>query len=497
MSLLNQWFQVDKEGLAQVLARDSISWVLFELLQNSWDERVKNVKVTLTPVPGRALAELEVDDDSPDGFVHLQHSWTLYANSSKKSNPSKRGRFNIGEKRVLALCDEARIFTTTGSVTFNPDGTRSVSMARKRPAGTLFRALIRMTREQCRQLEADALRVIPPAGVHTTFNGQVIPDRVPVAEFSLQLPTELASDDGALKRAKRIATIKLYEPQKGEEATLFEMGIPVVATGDRWHVDVGQKIPQNTDRDNVSPTYLQTLRVGVLNHMHDRLTQAEDATADWVRSAAGDDRVVAAAVGHVLDLRFGAERVGYDPTDVEANKLAVSEGYTVVTGGSLSAAEWQQAKRAGAITRAGLVTPSQPLNKEAAIPLRREEITEGMRTVAAFCQALANEVLDRSRIINVTFINNPNVSTLATFGAGHLTFNVGRLGRLFFDEPNFDEIVKLVIHEFGHDFSDDHLSRAYHDALCLLAARSIRVALTAPHLFATIPLPLAQAQEVA
>lgn len=497
MSLLNQWFQVDKEGLAQVLARGSISWILFELLQNSWDERVKNVKVTLTPVAGRALAELEVDDDSPDGFVHLQHSWTLYAHSGKKSNPTKRGRFNIGEKRVLALCDEARIFTTTGSVNFNPDGTRTVSTARKRPAGTLFRALIRITREECRQLEADALRVIPPAGVHTTFNGKVIPDRVPIATFSLELPTEIASADGALKRTKRVATIRLYEPAKGEEASLFEMGIPVVATGDRWHVDVGQKIPQNSDRDNVSPAYLQSIRVGVLNYMHDRLTRPEDATADWVRSATGDERVAAAAVGRVLDLRFGVARVSYDLSDVEANKLALSEGYTVVTGGSLSAAEWQQAKRAGVITRAGLVTPSQPLNKEAAIVVPPEEISEGMRTVAAFCQVFAQQVLDRSPRINVTFINNPNVSTLASFGSGHLTFNIGRLGRRFFDEPAFDEIIKLVIHEFGHDFSDDHLSRAYHDALCLIAARSIRVALTTPQLFATIPLPLVQVQEVA
>jgi hypothetical protein len=31
------------------------------------------------------------------------------------------------------------------------------------------------------------------------------------------------------------------------------MGIPVVETGDRWHVDVAQKVPLNFDRDNLPP----------------------------------------------------------------------------------------------------------------------------------------------------------------------------------------------------------------------------------------------------
>ena len=28
---------------------------------------------------------------------------------------------------------------------------------------------------------------------------------------------------------------------------------------------------------------------------------------------------------------------------------------------------------------------------------------------------------------------------------------------------------KLLIHEFGHQYSGDHLSEDYHEALCLLA----------------------------
>ena len=43
-----------------------------------------------------------------------------------------------------------------------------------------------------------------------------------------------------------------------------------------------------------------------------------------------------------------------------------------------------------------------------------------------------------------------------------------------------EEVDKLLIHEFGHQYSGDHLSEAYHEALCLLGARLKKLALTKP-----------------
>lgn len=37
----------------------------------------------------------------------------MFAESAKKSNPKLRGRFNVGDKMVLALCDKASITSTT------------------------------------------------------------------------------------------------------------------------------------------------------------------------------------------------------------------------------------------------------------------------------------------------------------------------------------------------------------------------------------------------
>ena len=128
-----------------------------------------------------------------------------------------------------------------------------------------------------------------------------------------------------LRKTTRRTQVYVYEPLSGETATLYEMGIPVVETGDRYHVDVQQKVPLNMDRDNVTPAYLRAIRVAVLNATHhDRLDDANSTT--WVREACSDERVETEAVKTAMTLRFGDNAVRYDPSDPEANKRSVAEG---------------------------------------------------------------------------------------------------------------------------------------------------------------------------
>ncbi|MBI2806517.1 MAG: hypothetical protein HYX68_16165 [Planctomycetes bacterium] len=63
---------------------------------------------------------------------------------------------------------------------------------------------------------------------------------------------------------------------------------------------------------------------------------------------------------------------------------------------------------------------------------------------------------------------------------GELTFNLRCLGRRWFDQGATEEVDRPVIHEFGHHFSGDHLSEAYHEALCLLGAKLKRLAMEKP-----------------
>ena len=76
------WFSVDTDGLAQLLERRGREFIVYELIQNSWDQNAAQVKVSLAPIAGRkGVAHLVVADDDPDGFADLRHAYTLYAPS--------------------------------------------------------------------------------------------------------------------------------------------------------------------------------------------------------------------------------------------------------------------------------------------------------------------------------------------------------------------------------------------------------------------------------
>jgi hypothetical protein len=103
-------FEVDRRGLAQILERRGKGFVLPELIQNALDEDVRRVTVTLEPVKGRSVARVQVEDDSPVGFRDLVDAFTLFAPSYKKDIATARGRFNVGEKLVVAERDRGALY---------------------------------------------------------------------------------------------------------------------------------------------------------------------------------------------------------------------------------------------------------------------------------------------------------------------------------------------------------------------------------------------------
>src|SRR5271157_4378003 len=115
----NNWFSVDRVGLGKQAEEQSKGRLIGELVQNALDEGgVTQIAVTLALVPGRPLADLTVEDDSPEGFRNLADAYTMFATSYKRTNPEQRGQFNIGEKMVLAVCESASISTTKGTILF-------------------------------------------------------------------------------------------------------------------------------------------------------------------------------------------------------------------------------------------------------------------------------------------------------------------------------------------------------------------------------------------
>ncbi len=482
------WFEVDKEGLAKLLERKGKEFVLYELIQNSWDTAAKSVEVTLKPNGGeyrgqaiRGYAELVVVDDHPDGWKDLAHAWTLFAESNKKGDAEKRGRFNLGEKLVLSLCRTARIETVTGGVAF--DATGRHTFRSKRTSGSSFTALVRMNQDELAAMTAAVFKLIPPPGVSTCFNGTNLPARTPLRRIEATLPTEIADADGILRRTARKTVVEVYAPNEGETPSIYEMGIPVVETGDKWHYNIFQKVPLNADRDNVTPAYLREVRTLVLNEMYREVTK-EDATESWVRDASEDEDVSPAAIEHVVTQRFGEKRVIFDPSDPEGTKLAVARGYTVIAPGSLSHDEWANVKRHEAALPAGQVTPSPKPFPPDGKPLKIvpfEKYSDGMKCVSDYAEELLEKLLGCP--VEVTIASEVTWPYSAVYGSGHLTFNLGRLGREWFDDGPCETVDRLLLHEGAHSYSSDHLSSEFHDAICKLGAKLAQLAIYEPEFF--------------
>lgn len=494
------WFDVDRKGLAALMAARPKVWILHELIQNALDcKDTTKVEIDMVPVERRSLVNLTVVDDEPEGFRDLAHAYTMFAPSEKKTDPGRRGRFNIGEKLVLSLCDFARITSTKGTVVFGPEG-RTVSKRRRR-AGTAFEASLRMTREECQTALHDVFQVLPPSRVSITINGKPIPNHPLFHSFGGILPTLKSDGAGVLRTVNRETAVDLYIPNLGETPMLYEMGIPVVElkSGEPWHINVHQKIPVTLDRDNVSPVYLAKLHVLMLNKICNYLLP-EDSKAAWVSEAMGSKQVEPEAVRNIVTKRFGGKAVIADPSDREGERMAVSQGYTVVAGGTFPAEVWSNIKAVGALLPAGQVTPSPKPFSPDGKPLKlidHDDWTPSMWAFAAWFATFASKIAGLS--VDVEFTRDRTwkfnaAHSHSRFNAEHLhsdgefarecgvTFNVGLLGEEWLNATNWKAHVRLSIHELAHQWGH-HLEDGYHDALCRLASEAVALSLTRPDFF--------------
>lgn len=490
MTSHNNWFGVDKEGLAKLIEKRGKAFALFELIQNAWDTDTTTVEVTLEKVPGKPQAKLVVVDEDPDGFHDLAHAYTLFAESEKKDDPTKRGRWNLGEKLVLALCKEATIASTKGTVVFSDDGTRKQTKV-KRDRGSCFTATIKMNQQEYDEVCEEMHRLIPPAAVKTTFNGEELQAPDSVASFETTLQTVRADEEGNLTRTARKTKVNVHKADG--EGWIYEMGIPVVETGDTFHVDVQQKVPVNMDRDNVPPSFLKTVRAHVLNETHDILTE-DEAQEIWVNNALEHDDIEEEAVDSTLTKRFGEKRVVYDPSDREANNRAMAQGYTVIPARSFSREAWGNIRSSGAALPAGreMPTPKTYSDDENADPaniVAQDKWTEGMEEVVDLSEWLAKELLG-VEYIEITIISELSLGWSACYGprgdkGGRLDFNLARLGHRWFnnwkDDPR--SVVRLLLHEFSHHYEMNHLSEDFADAGHNLGAKLAMLALDKPREF--------------
>lgn len=492
---------VDRKGLAKKLAKRPKAFLAFELLQNAWDEDVSRVNITAVMLPGRPVCHISVEDDCPEGFADIRSVYTLFRDSKKAPDPTKRGRFELGEKLVLALAIRAKITTTKGTVLIEDD--QRIETRERRPVGTLFDGDFKMTREEYAELCRDVQMLLVPDGIVTVFNGETLKPRVPLHVFETTLQTIRVDAEGNLKPTERKTVVRVYEAAEGEEAHIYEMGIPVVPTGDKWHYDIQQRVPVNWERNNVPPSYLKTLRVEVLNAMHGEVKE-DEATATWVSDALDDSRCEKDAIKAVITQRFGEKAVIYDPSDPEGTKIAMSQGYTVIPGRALSKGAWANVRKHEIVLPGGQVTPSpKPYdpNGDPEKVIDRKDWSPDMWRLGEFAEDLFKRLTGKD--CYTVIVNEPHVGWLANFGPGgsfnlldlvqnptsgslgmRLCLNYGRLGEDWFAKPKRDEaVLDLLIHEYCHCTVLDHLSHEMHEMATKLAARLANLCLDEPVFF--------------
>lgn len=490
-----QWFNVDRDGLRAILSRKHPSFILYELISNCWDTSATSVHVTLTTSSTRGRCDLTIRDDDPNGFSDLSHAYTLYAPSTRKGDATKRGRFNLGEKLALALCAWAEIASTSGSVYFTKDG-RTEDPRSHTDKGSIFTAEIYMTKQEMNEALSACNLLLPP--IPTYINDLLLPTRPSVLSFTATLPSVLSDEEGNLRPTSRRTTIELFSPLPGESAILYELGVPVVETDDEYSCNVRQKVPLNADRDNVTPAYLRRVRTLILDNTHSLLTP-DTANATWVKEAVSSPDISVEAVKSVVTQRFGDKVVSYDPSDPEANKVAVAAGYTVVHGRSLSSDEWANVRRAEAILPAGRVTPSNSKVVMNAVSEAGQSTiippsswAPGMIAISAYAQRLAIALI--SSPITVEMHNAFTVPAAAWYGGKRMGFNLARLGHKWFSSPDQQKVDELILHELAHDRVSDHLDHDFANEVGRLGAKLANMIRKGYGDTLSLPLPMPNAE---
>ena len=456
------WFEVDREGLRELQEGKPKHHILRELIQNAWDEDINTCEVFLSWEDG--LASISVTDDSPEGFRDLSHAYTLFAPTYKRAEPEKRGRFNLGEKQIISICEEAYISTTKGTVTFTKKGREESEKCRE--AGSFVYINVRMTREDYDELYEVINTYLPPANIKFMLNYETLHHRSPDQTFEAVLPTEF-EENGIFHKTRRKTIIDVH---KSDKPQLYEMGIPVTSINSKYSIDVQQKIPLSVDRDTVPVSYLKILYAEVLNHTFEDL-KPDESSEVWVREATSSKKISKEAVKTVINKRYGDKVVVANPRDRNSIDEAISRGFKVIHGRELSKDEWQNVRDAEAVQSSSDLFPTEVVDGTYVKP------TPDMSKYANLAKKIAKRVFGID--IEVKFAESDGVT--AQYGDRTLTLNVKATGKAFFESLSIP-LIDLTIHELAHE-RGNHTEHNYHQACTKLGAELTMIALKDPGFF--------------
>ena len=358
-------FDVDLKGMRELFGGTDARRLAAEPVANVFDEyrgyddsqdRPTRCDVTIDPVPNSKSATFRVADDG-GGFRNPDDIWTFFGSTGKRSCATVSGRFNSGDKQLLAVARSATVRSNDVTVAF-ADGQRSVTRHRTdKVEGVVIEAGMPWTREEIRET-VDHLRMVsPPEGLTYTVNGEEVQPAKSRLSVTVKLPTVLLAGE-LLKRTVRRTVVTVSE---SDEPMLYELGIPVCSLSDVGFpvsLDVGQKVPVPLSRDMVDTPYLYRLigtvleqagldGVSLLSEEQQGAGFVKDAM-EWVREPEAIKQVVADIYG---------DNVYRQSSDSVANAQAAASGATIIPGRTFTADTRRRLDSSGAMQTTSRVFP--------------------------------------------------------------------------------------------------------------------------------------------
>tara|TARA_R110002012_G_scaffold64769_1_gene170235 strand:+ start:22649 stop:24115 length:1467 start_codon:yes stop_codon:yes gene_type:complete len=450
------WFNVSTQGLKVQCEEIGLKRLTAELIANSFDENsVSKIEVTIKKFG--EIFHIRVDDDG-EGFKKISDAFTLFDDSGKRIDPTKRGRFNLGEKQWISLCKFAQIDSGKIRITFDDKGRHSEKIAWNNNCKIFGE--IRNKELTSADLVNYLNGIIVPKNKILTINGDIAIPKTISNEFKTELPTPVASGKfQKLRNLKRETALMLYEIEQDEQAWLYEQGIPVCKLEDNfeWHVNVHQKIPQVSERNVVKASYLKLIYTAIAEKCTD-LIDEDNAGSKWISDALENTNEETTKV--ILNQKFGTDKIMIAGTDYRANEKAMEAGYKLVKGSELNMDIKSNLKESNLIDYTSKVFSSNNF-----VGAEVVEPTENMKFFAKVCNEIAEDTIDKS--IKVGFITT-EVKEVANYGGDTLTWNMRFCGgkKAFDDFENNAYLLGVVIHELAHDKIGNnegfaHLSHEY------------------------------------
>ena len=333
-----EWLAVSTEGFSEQQRGRPLEHLVKELVQNAMDSVGDSGRIDLDirRISPRQAVICCIDDSlGAEDLSRLNGA----AVTGQNDAVTRRGRIGCRFNELPSIVTHAIVRSHGQDLLFvtGDDGSQRVTYRCGLERRRGFKVAMHIEHDEAgKDLGSHFRSVLPPASVVLTVNGVPVPARPVHKTVNARLPTERFAK-GRWEKPVLATRVHLVAIADGERAMIYEMGVPVYSAewSEAFHVNVGQRVPMNPNRDGLRSGYPVHLHKACLPALLPEMTP-ERARAFWVGVAAQSaaDGVQKAVVAKA----FGTRVVQAVPVTRKFDHNAEAErlGYAVVHSASLT-----------------------------------------------------------------------------------------------------------------------------------------------------------------